>query len=64
LRIWDHPGSGCGGFLDLQAERAGRQAQPPPVACGGKNERVCADQPMARVIDLIRRVDWPNYDLF
>jgi CubicO group peptidase (beta-lactamase class C family) len=37
---------------------------PASVACGGKNEPVCADEPMARVIDLIRRVDWPNYDLF
>lgn len=37
---------------------------PPPASCGGKNEPVCADEPMARIIDLIRRVDWPNYDLF
>ena len=37
---------------------------PSPIACGGKNEPSCADEPMARIVDLIRRVDWPNYDLF
>jgi CubicO group peptidase (beta-lactamase class C family) len=39
-------------------------ANPAPIACGGTNQPVCADEPMARTIDLIRRVDWPNYDLF
>jgi CubicO group peptidase (beta-lactamase class C family) len=37
---------------------------PAPIPCGGNNNPTCADEPMARVIDLIRRVDWPNYDLF
>jgi hypothetical protein len=39
LRIWDHPGSGCGGFLDLQAERAGRQAQPPTGCVRGQERK-------------------------
>jgi hypothetical protein len=37
---------------------------PAPIPCGGNNNPTCADEPMARIIDLIRRVDWPNYDLF
>jgi CubicO group peptidase (beta-lactamase class C family) len=39
-------------------------ANPAPISCGGKNQPTCADEPIARIIDLIRRVDWPNYDLF
>ena len=37
---------------------------PPAVACGKSGEPGCGDEPTARIIDLIRRVDWPNYDLF
>jgi CubicO group peptidase (beta-lactamase class C family) len=39
---------------------------PPPakVDCGGTNQPACSDEPSARVIDLIRTIDWPNYDLF
>jgi CubicO group peptidase (beta-lactamase class C family) len=40
------------------------KSNPAPVACGGKNQPFCGDEATARVIDLIRRVDWPNYDLF
>jgi CubicO group peptidase (beta-lactamase class C family) len=40
------------------------QPKPQAVACGGTNQPVCSDEPTARVIDLIRTVDWPNYDLF
>jgi len=38
--------------------------KPSPVACGGKNQPFCGDEATARVIDLIRTVNWPNYDLF
>ena len=40
------------------------QAKPVLVACGGSGQPVCSDEATARVIDLIRTVDWPNYDLF
>jgi hypothetical protein len=34
------------------------------LACGGAGQPFCGDEATARVIDLIRRIDWPNYDLF
>ena len=40
------------------------KSNPAPVACGGKNQPFCGDEETARVIDLIRRVNWPNYNLF
>ena len=40
------------------------QPKPASVACGGKNQPTCGDEPTARVVDLIRTVDWPNYNLF
>jgi CubicO group peptidase (beta-lactamase class C family) len=42
----------------------GNKSNPAPVACGGKNQPFCGDEETARVIDLIRRVNWPNYNLF
>jgi CubicO group peptidase (beta-lactamase class C family) len=38
--------------------------KPAPVACGGSGQPFCGDEATARVMDLIRTVDWPNYDLF
>jgi hypothetical protein len=40
------------------------KSDPPPVACGGTGQPFCGDEATARVVDLIRRIDWPNYDLF
>jgi CubicO group peptidase (beta-lactamase class C family) len=40
------------------------KSNPPPVPCGGTGQPFCGDEASARVIDLIRRIDWPNYDLF
>ena len=40
------------------------KSNPAPAACGGKNQPFCGDEATARVLDLIRPVDWPNYDLF
>jgi CubicO group peptidase (beta-lactamase class C family) len=38
--------------------------KPAKVACGGKNQPTCADDPLARMIEILGKVNWPNYDLF
>ncbi|HET6840565.1 MAG TPA: serine hydrolase [Candidatus Angelobacter sp.] len=38
--------------------------KPAQVACGGKNQPVCADEPLARMIEILGKVKWPDYDLF
>ena len=43
---------------------SGNKSNPAPVSCRGKNQPFCGDEETARVIDLIRRVNWPNYNLF
>ena len=37
---------------------------PAPVPCGGNNQPPCSDEAVARVIDMVRKVNWPGYDLF
>jgi len=41
-----------------------RSAPPKKVACGGPKEPVCADEPLARLIEVLGKVSWPGYNLF
>ena len=63
LRRDRRPGSGERGNLPAERPDPGK-SNPPPIACGGTGQPFCGDEATARVIDLIRRIDWPNYDLF
>jgi CubicO group peptidase (beta-lactamase class C family) len=40
------------------------QAKPAKVACGGTNQPVCADEPLARLVEILGKVNWPAYNLF
>jgi CubicO group peptidase (beta-lactamase class C family) len=39
-------------------------SRPAKVACGGKNEPACGDEPVARLVELLGKISWPSYDLF
>lgn len=34
------------------------------VACGGDKQPVCADEPLSRIVELLGKVTWPDYNLF
>jgi CubicO group peptidase (beta-lactamase class C family) len=39
-------------------------SNPGKTACGGNNQPGCSDEPLARLVEVLGKVQWPGYNLF